>query len=573
MKHGKTLSTLLGAKTVYAMPLFQRYYSWKEGNRERLWDDIVELTEKVKGEMGSPQRKPSTHFMGAIVIRPTEWGEINRGEVIDGQQRLLTLSILLCALRNSAYDQGKMDFAKELEERYLIITDEARGKVYRLSPRFGDRVAYQSLVSGERKGDSEIFAALRYFHSEIEERVRTDEDFLGMLRKTVLERLEFMQMLLEEGEDPYKIFRALNDTGVDLRAGDLIRNHVFNALRDDKRQEEFDRMHWLPLENQFKSGGNLDNAVFEEFFRSTLLREGKHFRKSDTYGVFAQKHPESCIAENPTALAKEYCRLARYWQWIKDGVGLESKDVQDAVNRVGELSIGVAYPLVMRLLEMREAGDISNADTIKACHLISGFFLRRHICGKNSRGYDKWFCEACRILDENPLANLKRFLVDQKGGWPKDSEFKDAFIRFGLYESRYCVAVLRRMEKEWGKTNPSLPYPINLAKCEIEHIMPRSIEDNCNGRKWQGELGGEWRQIHRDWVHTPGNLTLIGPDYNKKMSNKWISEKIPALTGGIHLNEHFKNHTFEKWGAEEIEARGKELAEFAAKIWCGPDGS
>ena len=121
------------------------------------------------------------------------------------------------------------------------------------------------------------------------------------------------------------------------------------------------------------------------------------------------------------------------------------------------------------------------------------------------------------------------------------------------------------------KTNRP-PDPINLERCWVEHVMPQSIGDDSNGREWKKDLSNEWERIQGEWMHTPGNLTLIGSEYNQEMSNRSFSCKKPKLSeSNIRLNGDFAS--VENWSEAEIKARGEKLAELAAKIWCGPDGS
>ena len=569
MEVGKTsLSGLLNLERVLMIPLFQRRYVWGREEWQQLWDDVTPLVEE--GDNFSP------YFMGPVVFASDNRGieHITVFQVIDGQQRLMTFSILLCALRDVALEVGDEVDGEKMAKRilkYLINSDEdlPPGR-YKVHPRYWDSDAFFDLVDRKKIDQRlKIAKAHRFFVDFIKQEGKTDKGTVEFCRQLLnilrSDKLQFASISLEATENPYAIFRSLNFSGVDLRAGDLIRNHVFMALPDKQQQQEFDENHWKPLESNFQGKGKIKDEEFERFFRASLMKEGKYCRKSDTYIAFEKAHSQKDIEQNPSALTDHYRHLAGYWRSIEDGEGLESTSVQNAVNRVGELSIGVAYPLVMRLLEMHEKGKISNSDVAESFRLISGFFLRRHICGKNSRGYDKWFCEVCGILGENPLANLRNFLTNQKGGWPDDSDFKAAFVGFDLYESRYRSAVLIWMERELQKANRP-PEPIEVEKCWVEHVLPRALSDD-----WKKSLGDEWERIYDQWLHTPGNLTLIGSDYNREMSNHSFSWKKPNLSeSNIRLNSDFAS-VGDNWGESEIKARGKKLAELAAKIWCGAD--
>ena len=198
---------------------------------------------------------------------------------------------------------------------------------------------------------------------------------------------------------------------------------------------------------------------------------------------------------------------------------------------------------------------MSNVDLVTALEMLSGFIMRRFICGESSRGYGQLFVKACDVLSGNLLVALRSYLESK--GWPDLGRFKVAFLNFNLYQRGYGRVILEALEAAYAHKEPA-----DLTKAEIEHIMPQTLSD-----EWVNELGADANTIHGEWLHTPGNLTLSA--YNQELWNNPFSEKRTLYAqSNIVMNRRLA--TFTKWGSEEIKVRGNLLAEMAAKIWNGP---
>ena len=588
------LREMLDMGQVLSIPLFQRRYVWDREKWEPLMNDVLSLS----GD--KPPFRP--HFMGALVFafEQAVQSGLTKFQVIDGQQRVTTLSIMLCALRDLAREAKDEDTAKEIEAFLLNRPTAAQGDPdlrYKVRPRYWDRNDYFALVDGKRpdklsapassafalsssigrsEAQSTMPQAHKFFKDGFKKEIAMAEVTCRSVFDSMMDRLQFVNITMEADENHYQIFRALNFLGEALQVGDLIRNYVFMSIPSDE-QEEFDKAYWRPLEKRFHDAkGKHDGGKFEQFFRYALRRHGEYFRDSDAYIKFEEWHRKEDIGNDPAALVAEYDSLATFW-FQAEGGGTDLPDprlsefdgINDALRRVGarELHIGVAYPLVMRLLELRALGRLSDPDAAEAFRLISGFFLRRHVCGGNSRQYGSWFCEACKQLGDNPLENLRDSLAKQSGksgGWPGDDVFQDALVQFPLYQStRYCKAVLHRLERELERDGPSLPDPVDLDKCEVEHVMPQTPDV-----EWNRYLGDDCAH-HEKWVHTLGNLTLLGPECNHGLGNKSFGEKLPFLSrSNIRLSETFREGG-DPWRIEQIRRRGEKLAKMAARIWPG----
>jgi hypothetical protein len=530
----RTLQQILHSADQYVIPVFQRYYVWEERNWEQLWDDLQGLRE-------NPEEK-RRHFLGSIVCvpEPHQPGVVPAYQVIDGQQRLTTLVILLCAVRDAAAGLGWDKLAAEVEENYLVHKFKEGRQRYKVFPRLRDRDSYLALI--DRKGAtgaSKVDKAYEYLAKQLGSNgLLEGEGQLRGLFTTLATRLDFVSITLG-GENPYKIFKSLNSTGVDLEQGDLIRNHIFMALPVSE-QDAFDDQRWRPLERHFEAGGKLDGRLFAAFFRDVLMRQGDYVGENGVYEAFEDRHPLPGV--KPRELVGDLELRAGHYDQIRGHARHPDQGVDRALRAIRDLSVTTSYPLVLALHEAREQQKLTAHELIEALRAIAGFVLRRYVCGMSSRPYSRWFCAACRVLGACPLANLQAFLKEK--GWPADAEFIPKVRGLNLYNSKYDRAVLEGIELSLQAASE----PVLLDGCSIEHVMPQTIGDDADGQRWQAALGEGWREVHAEWLHTPGNLTLVGSDYNTSMQNKPFADKRPVLAASrVYLNKHFSRPGLADW--------------------------
>ena len=553
----RTLEQLLHAADQYVIPAFQRYYTWGTDNWDQLLDDLAELLD--------PEQPQKRHFIGAIVTVPDnpQPGSVPAYQVIDGQQRLTTLSLLLLAMRTVAQRQGWAEMAAEIEENYLVHRFKRGREHYKVYPRLRDRKSYLALVdnNGQEAAGGQIEAAYRYFVKRVEQ-AATTEALLRQWLTAMTGRLDFVAITLG-AENPYKIFRSLNSTGVELTEADLIRNHVFMALPVDE-QDDFDNGLWRSLENHFVVGGRVSGRDFEAFLRDALMRDGTYIGKDGTFEGFEKRHPAGRF--EPQKVVADLVRVAKLYDYVRGRQAHPIAEIEQALDAVRKLNVTTAYPLLTTVLERHAANELSQAKLLSIVRAVASFVLRRFVCGRTSRAYSSWFVTACRNLGVDPEGRVLGFFREK--GWPADDEFKARFVRFNLYSSKYDRSVLGSLEL----ASQAKSEPVVLDGCTIEHVMPQTIEeDEADGKAWVAGLGEAWKAVHGEWLHTPGNLTLVGADYNVTMSNRAFEVKRTVLAGSrVYLNKHFQTLTVATWAAGEIEARGKALAELAVRVWPGP---
>jgi len=554
------LSKLLSAVDSYTIPVFQRYYVWERKNWDKLWNDLELLM--------VPDVPYRPHFLGALVFSPIPKnpGEVTRFMVIDGQQRLITIELILCAIRDIAYEKGWDKRAEEIENSYLVHQYKTGKDHYKVYPRLRDRDSYISII--DRQGvlaDNKIGEAYNHFLKLLQESTYfgSEKTLLNFLGKFI-DGLQFVSISLN-AEDPYKIFKSLNYDGVKLAQCDLIRNHVFMLVDPDK-QDEFDDQYWSPFEKYFQVESSdtsikINHKEFDQFFRNFLLKEGKTVLEEYIYESFDNWF--TVRGKEPYSVVQEFKRCLEYQKYIDKRKSHSSRDIQNAIDNLSEYKLKTIYPLLFKLLLLNEDGKLSDSDLIKSLKIIDSFVMRRYCCQKSTRQYIDMFVEVCGKLKITPLQDLIDYLNSK--GWPDDDEFLTGLYSLQLYKKNFKKVFLGRIEM--FLQNPS--ERVAIERCQLEHIMPKTINiDSPDGQVWITSLGDNWEEIHTKYLDTIGNLTYVGEDYNNSMKNKPFLIKKPVLgSSRVYLNKYFNNPSLINWTNVEIDARAKEMADCAKQIW------
>jgi uncharacterized protein DUF262/uncharacterized protein DUF1524 len=544
-----TLQGILNSPNQYVIPVFQRYYSWGKENWENLWDDISELFD--------PDQPTQTHFMGSLVFVPEKSypDKVPAFQVIDGQQRMITMSVLLCALRNVAHARKHEALEQEITQTFLVHPFKRGREHFRVYPRQRDRDQYIDAINHTDGAQGQIGAALDYFTKQIEQMDGTDsEEGLRRLFSALQSRLEFVHITLE-GENPYQIFRSLNSTGVDLSEGDLIRNFMFMNVPFSE-QDTFDDELWKPLEARFMEADDKINTVLlSSFFRDYLMQRGQYVPPATTFQVFEKRY-QGTAGFDPHTIGRQLMHTANLYDMMRGVRAYPDPKVNAALVKLRQLDSSTAYPLLLNLMRGVEDGQLNQDELARSIELVSGFILRRFICGEQSRSYGRWFVATCANLGDTPIQGLRAFLIGK--GFPDDARFKSYFVRANLYGSRYARAVLEDLEYEIPDKERAIH-----ANATIEHIMPQTLTET-----WRAELGPDAERVYAEWLNTIGNLTLSA--YNSELqNNSFVSKRKQYAESNINITRQLADYA--TWTEPDIMNRGQRLAELAATVWIGPD--
>ena len=340
-----TLAGILSPAQRFIIPMFQRDYSWTLKEWENLWDDITELS-------GS-NRNSRNHFMGTLVFvsEPILPNKLLTFQVIDGQQRLITLSLILCALRDVALGLDFQGLADELTVTYLVHQYKNEDEHYRVYPRWRDRDQYTAAVECKSVAGETIRKALDFFTQKIEGFSNNkSEDSLRSFFNLLCNRLEFVQINLGQEENPFQIFRSLNSTGVELAESDLIRNFMFMKL-SEKNQADFDKSYWQPLERHFESKdskmkGQLDGKAFSVFLRNFLMYRGSYVGVNDTFIEFESYCKNKA---DPIVIVKELDESVGLYDVIRGTRSHPSGEqkLDNALKQLRSLESSTTYPIMV----------------------------------------------------------------------------------------------------------------------------------------------------------------------------------------------------------------------------------
>lgn len=547
------------------IPVYQRNYTWAKKDCEILLNDIVDIC-------FSPRK---THFIGSIVYVKHTDGNI----IIDGQQRITTISLLMLAMRN-AIASGDIStddesLKKKIEYQFLI-NQFSRDEEHRmkLKPFRDDSKSFDALF--KEKEDyvvgSRITENYIYFYGEL---VKRNID-LNNLFEAISKRLVFVGIMLEpaHGDDAQQIFESINSTGVRLREADKIRNYVLMNL-DAKKQEEYYNKYWAPLENN--TGANL-----EDFMRDYLTMARKSIpNKSEVYNVFKQ-YVLDTYPEGIEPLLESLNHYSSIFKSIKD-CKVASEKADSTMRNLEQLDITTTYPFLLAMLNYYQEGQIDTEQVENVLRVIEVFLFRRIMSGYYNTGLNKVFHNMhSRILkmqhDEYTYSDVLIYLLQHGISYwefPNDQEFKRSFEERDVYKMRpnYRLYLFCSLEESLNKEAVGVKQKIEDGILSIEHVMPQTLTET-----WKQELGPDFTQEDFDrWIHNIGNLTLTA--YNTEYSNRSFLDKrdgVPSLPDmkGFKDSCVAMNHyisSCQQWTVKEMSTRCLKIAEHAAKLWPYPN--
>ncbi len=524
------------------IPIYQRVYSWKKEQCKQLWDDII----KIGGD-----DKMDGHFIGSILyVLDGFTHSDNALLIIDGQQRLTTITLLLTALRDHWSDKRK-----DIENHYLINSDKDGDKKFRLILSDSDKDTLLSLIDKDRRKPSEpsskIVENFKLFEEWVSNTNKLETIFKG------LEKLMIVYIALKKGKyDPQLIFESMNSKGMELAQTDLIRNYIVMETEVEK-QEIFYKKYWRAMEEDFKQ----DEKLFNQFVRHYLtIKTGKIPNIKKVYVALKRYQQERGIETE--ALLQDLQKYCGYFCRIVFKKEAD-KDLNKALGFLVDLEMDVVYPLLLELYSDYSDGVLSKADFIPIIALIESYICRRAVCNLGTNSLNKVFPSFTkRIQKDEYFESLKAHFcyLTEKQRFPNNDEFKNLFITIDFYKFQKKKYLFERLE------NFDTKEPINTEECTIEHIMPQTLRE-----EWEKDLGENFQAIHDKYLHTIGNLTLTG--YNSEYSNKSFQEK-QGMEGGfknspLRLNQSLRG--LESFGEEEIKKRANDLADLALKIWTYPN--
>ncbi|WQS43454.1 DUF262 and DUF1524 domain-containing protein [Helicobacter pylori] len=551
-------TTLLGffeenQNNQFVIPIYQRVYSWKKEQCEQLWDDIIKIggNDKMNG-----------HFIGSILYVLDGNTPSSPLLIIDGQQRLTTITLLLIALRNHSSDEDELleKFSRQkIQNRYLINSDEKGDKKFKLFLSEPDRDTLLYLIDKDRIKPTKPSLRIEENFGLFEKWIAKDKVKLETIFKG-LEKLMVVEISLERNKDnPQLIFESMNSTGKDLTQTDLIRNYILMGLEPEK-QKIFYKKYWRAMEEGFEQSKRED--LFDKFVRHYLtIKMGEIPNIKKVYEAFKDyQQKEGIEIEDLLKDLQKYCGFFCQIAFKKEA----DKDLNKALSFLVDLEMDVVYPLLLELYSDYKGEVLSKDDFRRSIALIESYIFRRAVCGIPSSGLNKFFASFTKKIQKDEyLESIEKHFgsLTENRRFPDDDEFKEEFMRKDFYKFELIKYLFNRMENFNRKEREPTD------KYTIEHIMPQKLTE-----EWERDLGQDHERIHTQYLHTIGNLTLTG--YNSEYSNNSFQEKRDMEKGfkqsPLSLNQSLKDKDLESFGEKEIEKRANDLADRALKIWTYP---
>ncbi|WP_406045095.1 DUF262 domain-containing protein [Micromonospora sp. NBC_00898] len=554
-----TLQELLEGAKQYHVPLYQRTYSWTTAQLRRLWDDILKLADD-RGE--DPN---ATHFIGSLVLAPSPTnGPAGVAEylVVDGQQRLTTLTILLCAIRDHRAQHEDPVHRDRLNQQYLINPWRPKQRM-KLVPTQADRDSYLACLDStpQAGGADPVGAAYRFFVAQLAAADDPD-DLLDIERieSAVISGLALVSVTAQPGDNVHRIFESLNNTGLKLTQADLLRNYLF--MRLPSRGESVYQSLWLPLQKQ------LSSEEMELLFWLDLVHRDPRVKQSDVYSAQQARLNRLRSEDEIETEVQRFSRLGALLRVILHPNEEQDAGVRRRLERLSAWGTTTVYPLLLHLLDRRQQGTATSEQIASAMLYVESFFVRRLLTGRPTNNLNRILLSVVTEMSTELAIDeaVRAYLSVGRKYYSTDSSVRDAARSMPFYlngRARHRKLILQWLEESYDSKEPVAPESLT-----IEHVLPQTPTTEWR-QALAADLGPEenFREAHEALVHTLGNLTLTG--YNSELSNSSFAVKrIQLAKSGIVLNQEIAAQ--ERWGRPEIHTRADALADRIVSLWPGP---
>lgn len=561
----QTLKQLLEGEKQYTVPLYQRTYAWQRTQLQQLWNDVLLQADSLADSPNSPG-----HFLGSLVLAPTRHvvGGPARWLVVDGQQRLTTLSLALSALRDHVRaDDSKT--ADRIQRQYLINEYQDGQERFKVLPTQDDRASFEAIVVGDPgEATGNVGDAYRIFR-ELMMAADDPDDDVDMLRleQALVSRLDLVAITTDADDNVHRIFQSLNNTGMQLTQGDLLRNHYFMLL--PTRADAIYTSLWRPMEKNL-GAKNLETLALVDL----LLTGYERASRSDTYRLQSDRirpfeTDQDAVEADIVRLSARATALAP----VLDPEKAPTPEIRTALARLKDWGTEATQVVMLTAMERFLAGSAGEDEVIAVATLCESYLVRRMLAGRSAAGVNRIFAEGARSMaDANDMADaLRSYLSGPRRGWPTDAQLEADIQNRNFYwigKGAQRMFVLRRLEESYDHKEP-----VDWAQAhpQIEHVLPQTLTPEWEATLIDPEnLDLPAADVHQQWVHRLGNLTLTS--YNPELSNSPYAAKRTRY-GDSHFEMTRKIFANESWGPAEISARASELARRAISIWPGPVGT
>ena len=524
---------------------------------KQLYDDLVKIIRQNR----------KSHFFGSIVSVQSESGTMEEFLIIDGQQRLTTISLLLLAIYH-LLSSGKMvsrdhQLTDKILKKYLIDEYEPEEKRIKLKPIKNDQKAFGILFDQDEEyiPDSNLTINYRYFYDRIQHGELDIDELFDAICK-----LEIINISLNHEDNPQLIFESLNSTGLNLSEGDKIRNYILMGLPNDQ-QTKFYEKYW----NRIESYTDYDVSSFVRDYLS--IKQQSTPNMNSVYPTF-KKYVEDAEVADIEPLLKDLLEYAKRYAFLIKG-GHSDERLNSCIYRLNRLSTSVTRPFLLEVIRLSESGALTADELIEVFHFTESYLFRRAICDLPTNALNKIFLLLHREIirfdgDESHYVEKFKYALlskRERTRFPSDEEFAECMSTRNIYgmNPKNKLYLFERLENSETSETKDVWGHLDRGEYSIEHIMPQHLT-----AAWIVSLGDNYEAIHTNWLHRLANLTLTA--YNSRYSNGPFAEKRDMPHGfkdsGLRINQWVGRK--EQWGLPELEERDQLLKNTVIGIWPYP---
>lgn len=526
------------------VPLYQRSFAWEKENVKELFDDIT-------------NSYPDEYFIGTIVV--TDRGDYL--EIVDGQQRIATISLFFIAIRDFLKEKGEVEKANAIEGEFILkqsYRDEEKRQ--RLTLNDMDNEFYlkafirDESVSILRASHERLKKAYDFLREYIENKYRggTIENLLDLV-DFIKDNLLVIIVTVSDDVNAFTVFETLNDRGLILSQTDLIKNYLFNKA-GDRIEEAKDK--WTRFTGAIESGISEEEILnYIRYYWSSkygLTREKELYKEIKE--KIRNKNLSITFLSNLEKSSEIYLAISNphhtFWNNFP-------RECSEYIEELLELNLTQNKPLLIALLE--KWAD-KPEEVKKALKLIVSWSVRNLITGIIGSGtLEKEFSNKAKLINEGKINNAKELLNSVKNLIPPDEQFQKAFEIATVSKSYIVRYYLRKLEQAYRTTSELAPIE-NPEKVNLEHILPE------NPTNLQKDWSSFDENLHKTYYHRIGNLTLLDKKMNSSIGNgAFKAKKEVYKESELLITKNLAK--YDDWTPSEIEARQKEFAEKAVEIW------
>ena len=560
-----------GHKIQFVIPVYQRNYDWLMDNCDQLFSDLVKLSRSNR----------RSHFFGSIVTSAAD-SSYNR-LVIDGQQRLTTISLLLLAgikaVKDGAVEiseESKLDEAYEVFLKAKFCNSERKIK---LVPIENDRIAYDKIFNEEDSfdEDSKVTRNYRHFYDLLTRKPQA-LSFDQLL--DAIERLQIISIELDSDDDAQLIFESLNSTGLALTEADKIRNYLLMSLTPEEQHMCF-KNYWQKIEQATENRPT-------KFLRDYLTIQQqlqRPVRQSNIYYEW-KKYMDGHDRKEELVKMLDY---AHYYQQVTEAK-LSTAKLSEKMRHICNIETDVTNVFFIQFLKYASANNLSEDEVFKVVDLVENYLARRIVCNMPGNALTQVFCalhkDVLKNIEEYSSANveldnsysdiLAYHIMRRDGNYqlPRDMQFVESIKTRDAYHmlKPFQIFLFERLENSVHGEYNDVATDMKKKDATIEHIMPQTLNGD-----WKAMLGDNFEEIQDKYLHTFANLTLTG--INSELSNKPFEIKRDGKTIGNEVYPGYKNSKYrltksvtscDKWTEIELQNRCNEIVATFLRLYPLP---